>query len=801
MATYKGEERRTFDRVPCKNVLLVCQTSKGLGGLLGKKVGEAKPVPVKNISRTGLCFFSKDQIKPEQPLEMTLELGPHRPTVKASGQVVWCGQGEGRYPYKAGVRFTRLDPPVWQILAEMDEHVVRLRETDPWRFRSQDRAPQPIGHTKKAEETRRTEAIASIFISLDNDQRVTELKSKLGLGQAAEQATARAAITSGEQAAQAVLTRLQQRADTLDPKGDPLAAFLQLEELRDEYTALRPVALSKDGSRAVEQLGLKLEATRNAILSRWNAKAKVAAQLLVMRTRQARRYLEGILARLGPDVVRTLDERSVVLTSEMAALAEQIRTFRSLLESMPNVSPQSLPIWRLLTEAGKTILVPYRRNLFLFKCAVAVTRADGQLGPSERDFLFNIADRVHLSRKEAATIMEETRALPTSAPEFSPDEARDIIHKLYICAMTDGVVSQSELRVLRQLAATWGVPDEAADGLLAEQEQISELMGRARRRLDSVIALTEGRKSEEPQQESAQVCAEIQDLEALIAEVESVAARLPDTKKEDLPGWLLLERAKDTVIAPHKKNLALLNATIALVRADGEVKDAERKRIEEIADAMHMSHAELNLLIANPGEIDWAQLKAMFAEPHELVRRLYELAIVDGSVDDAEKQFFQEAVAKLGLSELEVAGILSTPEEHDKGVAFLDKEGLLRFLDGQRSFPEHVFAIGRVRPEVLTRLKKELRVPEGQQVLLCYENRLTEMAAIEGAALTAARLHLRTPQGQREVISPSLIDNCTTDEKGTHLLLTDGRRFSMSRQAEPFLKLVVECVKANLRKL
>jgi len=784
MKAYSGEERRAFERVESKNVLVVCEGGR-LGGLLGKKIGGGKPMPVDNISRTGLCFLSKDEIKADQEFGLTVDLGERRPTFKAEGRTVWCGKGEGRYAHKAGLCFTSFEPAVWKALSTLGERVT-AKGGESWRLRSQDRAPQPLGHRQKAEETKRADAVAGIFTLLDDRKVLSPMMASLVPNRPAPSRP----LTVEQEAIQEI-ARLDGYASTFDPRSNPLQAFLQLQEAIDEFGAVAPAKLGKAGEQQKAQLAARLRGLGEQVVSRWDPQTRTAAMRLARRTRQVRLTLGGILSALSaPD--------GTIGTADINKLATQIRTFRTLLASVPGTKPATIPIWRLLVAAGKAIVQPFVKNLFLLQCAIALSRADGQLAPGERDLLFGIADRIHLSRKEAGALIEQSRGIPGTTPKFSPEEALDIVHNLYVGAMTDGVVSRPELVLLGQLARTWGVSAEEIEGLLGERGRLNELITGARARLDRVLAVTSGRERGKAQDESVRVIDEVGALADVIAEIEQVAADMPDVRLPDMPGWDRLERAKEGVIKKLRSNILLLRAAVCLTEADGDVNPSERTYIDRIAEEIHLSRPEVDALIENPGEINWSEFEGTPADAQELVHRLHELAVADGEADEPEKRFFQEAIAGLGLTEADAADILGKPEQA-QAVAFLDKEGAIKFLEAQRTLPARTLTLKRIRSDMEGRLKRQLGIPTGQQLLVCYENRSS--GTVEAAALTGTKFFMRTPEARKEVFNAGLVDRCSVDEESARLELTDGRVIALSPAAGPFLELLVQCVKENIRKV
>ena len=145
---YKGKERRGMRRVQCKDVIVTYKSDPTgfFARLLGKKDKTPKVMPVRNISRAGICFLCKEKLAPGRAVEMKVEFGPLKPTVEIQGSVTWCGQGEGRYPYKVGVGFVNVGEKAWEDLGKAREYVGKQdKNWQSWRLRAKDRVNKPLG--------------------------------------------------------------------------------------------------------------------------------------------------------------------------------------------------------------------------------------------------------------------------------------------------------------------------------------------------------------------------------------------------------------------------------------------------------------------------------------------------------------------------------------------------------------------------------------------------------------------------------------------------------------------------------
>ena len=143
----RREEQRTARRFDCKDVRLSYTRQ---GGLLARlflaKPRPAKPVPVRNLSRDGVCFLCRESLRQGEELAMVIQLGARGPTLHARGAVRWCGFGEGIYGHKVRIRFTDVPPDSRDVLSRVE---IYLQPVDQgwtrWRLRSREKASRPFG--------------------------------------------------------------------------------------------------------------------------------------------------------------------------------------------------------------------------------------------------------------------------------------------------------------------------------------------------------------------------------------------------------------------------------------------------------------------------------------------------------------------------------------------------------------------------------------------------------------------------------------------------------------------------------
>ncbi|MBS3761846.1 MAG: PilZ domain-containing protein [Planctomycetes bacterium] len=144
---YHGEERRRVERIPCKDVWLTYETAGGfVAKLIGRKKKSKKPLPVRNISRDGVCFLAKKRLKPGQVVHIRVNPGPRQPWIRADAQVIWLGEGEGRYDYRVGIGFSNVQKSEWQKLRRIKELVHIREETGgSWRLRAEETENRAAG--------------------------------------------------------------------------------------------------------------------------------------------------------------------------------------------------------------------------------------------------------------------------------------------------------------------------------------------------------------------------------------------------------------------------------------------------------------------------------------------------------------------------------------------------------------------------------------------------------------------------------------------------------------------------------
>jgi Tfp pilus assembly protein PilZ len=144
---HTGKERRE-ERLPCKGVLITYMRNT-MWSTLGFKKKSSKPCPVRNITRSGICFLSRDQLKVGETLLLALQFGEHKPTISVEAKVMWCGQGEGIYPYKVGMGFYNVAGHSWEVLSKVEQYVLKKEAWQAWRLRAEEQAAKMWGSSDK----------------------------------------------------------------------------------------------------------------------------------------------------------------------------------------------------------------------------------------------------------------------------------------------------------------------------------------------------------------------------------------------------------------------------------------------------------------------------------------------------------------------------------------------------------------------------------------------------------------------------------------------------------------------------
>ncbi len=155
--TDSGESGETQKRIRCHDVLMKYKKSESV--LAGSKLKKAirrlksdcrdnksflrgellhkllhpgmkelqKPVPVREVWKSGMTFLSREELKPQQCLLMLICFGAHggvhHAVIHVQGRVESCGKGKGLYPWKVEASFTELNQEALKVLGNARDYL------------------------------------------------------------------------------------------------------------------------------------------------------------------------------------------------------------------------------------------------------------------------------------------------------------------------------------------------------------------------------------------------------------------------------------------------------------------------------------------------------------------------------------------------------------------------------------------------------------------------------------------------------------------------------------------------------
>ncbi|MFP4027684.1 MAG: TerB family tellurite resistance protein [Candidatus Brocadiia bacterium] len=311
--------------------------------------------------------------------------------------------------------------------------------------------------------------LANLFLNLADSQGVAELREEISaekhLIEELEEESESLTPAHGD----GNLNELTALSDAIDELGaeDPLATFFKLSLFNQRLSTIDISTLNASAKDRLEEVSEKLNEKRETVLKNWDeATGEKIRQLGDLMT-SVRRSLDLILARIHESHADTDRERILSLTNQVEKLARTKEQIKDLVARVPGIETDGLPGWQSLEKAENAIIKPHYKNVFLFKCAVLMTRADGEISALEKDFLQSIGERIHLSPGETETLIRQAGKLGFSNFEADVAEAQDLIHKLYLCALADGVVAESEKRMLQRIARAINLDEGYISSLLS----------------------------------------------------------------------------------------------------------------------------------------------------------------------------------------------------------------------------------------------------------------------------------------------------------------------------------------------
>jgi len=325
--------------------------------------------------------------------------------------------------------------------------------------------------------------------------------------------------------------------------------------------------------------------------------------------------------------------------------------------------------------------------------------------------------------------------------------------------------------------------------------RLANLLGEAHDLLAVIIAWFT--TDSPPELEDLTVTGQIDRLDSLVSEIESLVPFVPGAGPESISTWHLLQEAKAGIIKNHRKNVLLYKCAVMMSRADGEMSPVERDFLLAVSRRIRLTKPEAQDLLAKPVAIRLAEFGGTQAEARDVIHNLSLCAFADGILAESEKRMLTRIGQSLGLNEEQVFSILEG-EQTAMGTVVLDTDAAKKFLASRPKMPQHTACVPGISPDTVARVRERLSVAEDEDVMLIYENRFLDKT-VECAALTGSKLYLRTPRGTQHAVQLRLVEGCKLGSMWADLLLTDRKNIRMSRTAEPFLTLVTNCVKENLK--
>jgi tellurite resistance protein len=344
--------------------------------------------------------------------------------------------------------------------------------------------------------------LAQLFLNISQVADIERLKSRTQRGGRLPRDVAEAADrVPGEPppGREGEVAEIADRVRGYEPGENPVLDYLKLHGLEQRLAAIGETAERAGGEGEVRGLIHEAQKASEAALRRCDEGERPAVKRCGQLLNEAVLCLNSLLEQ-AQEPAR---ERGAVMTlgARVRRLEALLKRLRKTWEEIPNVSIKQIPRWEVLSEAENTIISAHNRNVFLFKCAVFMARADGELSSVERNFLHAIAERIKLSRLEANSLIRQGSDVRPGEFSGSDQEAVDLLHKLYLCALADGVVAQSERRTLMRIANSLDIPGERVEKILSgrgpgeemsflDAEAVLESL-RSRRRMPDDVFLPE----------------------------------------------------------------------------------------------------------------------------------------------------------------------------------------------------------------------------------------------------------------------------------------------------------------------
>jgi tellurite resistance protein len=335
---------------------------------------------------------------------------------------------------------------------------------------------EPTPPEKKAMQEQ-AQSLADIVLNVADGHSIEELKSRLQeVDPWPGEADTSERLPDRELAARlpAELADLPGKTALAEEQLDPFRTYFLLTALWHRLSEYAPSGLSETEQRAIRELNERLEADCARLVKDYDEDTRSALKQLSQSLHRGRKCVRDLLEltefAVNVHHQSTHSSRAFDDFSEVSAQLEGVMAeVEEITGTIPDLEPSDLPSWRLMQRAHAEIIEPHRRSVFLFKSAVLLCRADGELSAVEREFLYSVAHRIHLSLSEAHRIVEQCRQVPHRQFRGTPAQAAQVLNALYACALADGVVQESERRMLRRIGDSLGVKKKDLESILLER--------------------------------------------------------------------------------------------------------------------------------------------------------------------------------------------------------------------------------------------------------------------------------------------------------------------------------------------
>ncbi|MCY2927993.1 MAG: hypothetical protein NTV86_00585 [Planctomycetota bacterium] len=256
-------------------------------------------------------------------------------------------------------------------------------------------------------------------------------------------------------------------AEALAPGVDSWATYCQLAALKERISKVDVRWLTELTDKEYHDQTLVIWNRKYSdLLPDWSDAARAAAEDLFALLPVTTGRIQALQRFLAETKGVSLSEASLV--DQVEEISVSIHQIEALLPSIPRVEKESLPGWPLINQTGRGLILRHRHNMFVFRCAVLIAKADGPVDKLEAKFLNALGVKIHLTPGEVVTLIKETESV--SRPDFAgdTDSARTILKHLLLCASVDGKIDEQERFALLRIASVLGLEDEEVTRIESE---------------------------------------------------------------------------------------------------------------------------------------------------------------------------------------------------------------------------------------------------------------------------------------------------------------------------------------------